>query len=109
MKRSIIALIAITLVIVFVGIVESQQVNQRPRTRSLLKLFAVGQAAAIKDAGFNVELTDYPDAKNPLGYTVIEVADDYVVLRNLTGNIDTAIPTSSIKSVSTFRLQMPQK
>jgi len=82
---------------------QSQQPRPQP-TNAILGLLKKGQAISVKDAGFNYELTAFADGPETLSHTVIEITPDYVLVRNLAGVIDTAIPLWSIKAISTVRL-----
>ena len=82
-------------------------VSQQPRPQpssSILGLLKKGQPIAVKDAGINYELTVYDKGPDKLGHTVVAVTAEYVVVRDLAGITDIAIPVWSIKSVATVRL-----
>ena len=70
---------------------------------ALLDRLKVGQAVAVADKDGRYEIGVFPPELHPLGHTVIEIAQDYVVVRAL-GNIeDTLIPIYSIKSIKVMR------
>ena len=83
-------------------------VSQPPRPQpssAILGLLKKGQAISVKDAGFNYELTAFADGPEKLSHTIIEITADYVLVRDLPGITDLAIPIWSIKSVATVRLR----
>lgn len=103
MRRLIVA--ATLVLLLWIG---ATAVSQQPRplpTSSILGLLKKGQPIAVKDAGFAYELTVYVEGPEKLGHTIIDVTADYVVVRDLTGITDLAIPVWSIKSVATVRLR----
>lgn len=64
-----------------------------------------GQAVSLTDQDGRYEIGVFPKGIQPLGYTVIEVAQDYVVLRDIAKVTDTIIPIYSIKSIRVLRAQ----
>jgi hypothetical protein len=71
---------------------------------AFLDRLKVGQAVALTDnKDGRYEIGVFPPELHPLGYTVIEVAQDFVVLRDLGNITDTVIPIYSIKSIKVMR------
>jgi hypothetical protein len=66
--------------------------------------FKVGQAVALTDKDGRYEIGTFPPEMRPLGHTVVEVAEDYVVLRDIGNITDTVIPIYSIKSIKVLRV-----
>jgi hypothetical protein len=64
----------------------------------------VGQAVALTDKDGRYEIGVLPPEMRPLDHTVVEVAEDYVVLRNIGNITDTIIPIYSIKSIRVLRV-----
>ena len=63
-----------------------------------------GQAVSLTDKDGRYEIGAFPPGIQPLGQNVIEVGQDYVVLRDLMGITDTIIPIYSIKSIKVIRI-----
>jgi hypothetical protein len=70
---------------------------------AFLDRLKVGQAVALTDKDGRYEIGVFPPELQPLGHTVIEVAQDYVVLRDIGKITDTVIPIYSIKSIKIMR------
>jgi hypothetical protein len=70
---------------------------------AFLDRLKVGQAVALTDKDGRFEIGVFPPALQPLGHTVIEVAQDCVVVRDLGNITDTIIPIYSIKSIKVMR------
>jgi hypothetical protein len=71
---------------------------------AFLDRLKVGQAVALTDKDGRYEIGVFPPELQPLGHTVIEVAKDYVVLRDIGNITDTLIPIYSIKSIKVMRI-----
>jgi hypothetical protein len=70
---------------------------------TFLDRLKVGQAVALTDKDGRYEIGVFPPELHPLGHTVIEVAQDCIVVRDLGNITDTVIPLYSIKSIKTMR------
>ena len=71
---------------------------------AFLDRLKVGQAVALTDQDGRYEIGVFPPELHPLGHTVVEIAPDYVVLRDIGNVTDTAIPIYSIKSIRVLRV-----
>jgi len=66
----------------------------------ILAPLRVGRNVALRDAGPAYELTTFT-RETPAGpYRVVEVAQDYVVLQDLTALHDVRIPVHAVKSIT---------
>lgn len=73
--------------------------------KTFLGLLRPGQTLSLDEKAGRFELTILPgNVKLPM--TVMEVHQDYVVLKDVSDAIELAIPTYSIKSIKTIRLPM---
>ena len=84
------------------------------RTRAIegrtgVGLFAglrVGQPVTIKDLGLAYEVGVMVD-RFPTGREIAEVGTDYLVVRDVTGAVETRIPVTSIKAVTRYHGPVP--
>lgn len=102
--KSIFVVVAALGIALWIGTTASSQPPRPQPTNAILGLLKKGQAISMKDCGYNYALSIFENGVEPLGYTVIEVTDSYVVVRDLPGITDLAIPIWSIKSVATVHL-----
>lgn len=101
--------ISIVLVIVAVALAPftaSGQGQEKP-PKGFLSVLKVGQPIAVKEAAGRYEIAVIDDAPAPLGYKVIEVGVDFLVVEDVAGITETRIPVYSIKAI--VRLKVPRK
>lgn len=70
---------------------------------AFLDRLKVGQAVSLTDQGSRYEISALPPQFHPLGHTVVEIAPDYVVLRDIGNITDTFIPIYSVRSIRVLR------
>ncbi len=68
-------------------------------------MLKVGQAVNLKDEGSAYSLS-FIEGEVPLGYTVIEIGQDYVVERDIVGVRDVVVPVYSVKAVEKVRVKV---
>jgi hypothetical protein len=73
-----------------------------PRPQGVLAVLQAGQPVAVKDIGGRYELSVMPGPE-VLGHQVIDVAPDYIVVRETSGLAELRIPIYSIKAVITVQ------
>lgn len=69
---------------------------QKPK--GVFSMLEVGQAVSLKDHGATVSLSFFED-EVPLAHTVVEVGEDFVVLRDVVGVKETVGPVYSLKAI----------
>lgn len=80
----------------------SKSDNDAKSRRGVFATLRVGQAVNLKDAGAGYEISTF-DTDVPQGHTVLEVENDYVVLRDIAKVTEIRIPIYAVKSVSLIR------
>jgi hypothetical protein len=105
-KRRILGCLTILLVASTVALRSSSTAAPPAEQKKVafLDRLKVGQAVALTDKDGRYEIGVFPPELHPLGHTVIEIAQDYVVLRDLAKITDTLIPICSIKSIIVIRI-----
>ena len=98
-----VASVAVLVLVVLNGV--SKSGNDVTARRRLFATLKVGQAVNLKDVGPVYEIGTFDDAM-PLGYTVVEIDTDYIVLRDIAKVTETRIPIYAVKSVSHIRTKM---
>ena len=63
-----------------------------------------GQAVGLKDLGPAYEITVFSNGQAPLGYEVVEVGRDFLVLQDITGIQEVRIPIYAVKSITTLKV-----
>lgn len=63
-----------------------------------------GQEVVLKDVGPSFEITILADQPGPLGFTILEVGQDFLVLRDIAGVQEVRIPVYAIKSIATISM-----
>jgi hypothetical protein len=63
-----------------------------------------GQAVNVKDAGGRYEIGVFANGPEPLGYKVVDVGPDFVVVQDISQVNELRIPIYSIKVVSVLKI-----
>lgn len=74
-----------------------------PQKAGVFSALRVGQAVSLKDKGGLFEVGTV-DGADPLTHKVVEVGETHIVVRDGSGQIDTAIPVTSVRAVVHVRL-----
>ena len=75
------------------------------KPKGVFSMLKVGQAVSLKDHGSAYSLS-FLEPAVPLGHTVIEIAEDYIVLRDIAGVKDVVVPVYSVKFVERVRVKL---
>ena len=103
MRRSTVGIAAVALV-VFLAMAVAADRPVQSKSRFLHGL-SKGQSVLLKDLGTNYEINVMPDDGAKLGQEVVEIGDDYVVIRDITGYRETRVPVHSIKSIVKMKMR----
>jgi hypothetical protein len=71
---------------------------QKPQPQGVLAPLKVGQPVALQDQGGSYEIR-LTDVDVPMGHIVVDVGQDYVVLKDVAEVSETRIPIFAIKAV----------
>ena len=82
--------------------VEAQDAKKRKGVFSMLK---VGQAVSLKDEESAYSIS-FIEPEVLLGHTVVEVGDDFVVVRDIAGITETTVSVYSVKSVEKVKTKL---
>jgi hypothetical protein len=104
MKTWIAAASVAVLVLMTLGTTSKSDGDTKAK-RGLFATLRVGQAVNVKDIGPAYEISTF-DNDMPLGYTVVEIDTDYIVLRDIAKVSETRIPIYAVKSVSCIRTKI---
>jgi hypothetical protein len=102
MKRpsaSVLSIVAVSLI--SLALVAAQPDGDPPKTGIFANL-RKGQEIGLKDVGTSFEVTILADQPGPLGFTILEVGQDFLVLRDIAGIQEVRIPIYAIKSITTI-------
>lgn len=83
----------------------SKSDNDAKARRGVFAALRVGQSVNLKDVGVAYEISTF-DYDMPLSHTVIEVGDDYLVMRDIAKVTETRIPIYAVKCVTHIRTKM---
>ena len=101
MKKTIIAL-TLTAFLALGIFAASGQAPAQPR--GVLSVLGPGQPVALKEANGRYEIGIFDNGPEMLGYKVIEVGSDFLVVHDIAGISETRIPVYSIKAVITLKV-----
>ena len=101
MRRFLIAVACLTVVALGTSLSFSQR-GEDHRGHGVLSVLSKGQAVSVKDAGGRYEIGVIPNVET-LGYKVIEVGSDYVVVQDISQVTELHIPIYAIKVVSVLK------
>lgn len=80
------------------------QQETQPKVSGVFASLKVGQAINVKETGERYLLTVIEgESKLPQSHTVLEVGQDFVVVKDFTGLNETRIPVTSLKAVVNFK------
>ena len=80
------------------------QQEVQPKVSGVFATLKAGQAINVKETGERYLLTVIDgDSKLPQPHTILEVDDDFVVVKDFTGLNETRIPVTSVRSVVHFK------
>ncbi|HMP57721.1 MAG TPA: hypothetical protein PKD86_00085 [Gemmatales bacterium] len=96
MNRYITVLIAVVVLAVLLSTATSQQPPTARRT--VFSTLKIGQAVSLKEKAGLYEIST-TDEGGPLTHKVVEVGDDYLVLRDEAGTVEWRIPVSAVRAV----------
>ena len=102
-------LVSVLLLAFFIALVAfttSGQAPERPNKR-FLSVLSKGQSVTVKENVGRFEITMFDHGPATLGHKITEVGDDYLVVEDITGLIQTRIHVYSIKSI--VKVSFPKK
>ena len=102
MRHTIIVIVLLGVVIFGASLAFSQKGGERRGGEGILSVLSKGQAVSVKDVSGRYEIGVMPNAEM-LGYKVVVVGSDYVVLQDIAGVTELRIPIYSIKAVSILK------
>ena len=103
MKRPSFVVFLATVSMLALTLIAAQPENKEPPS-AFLGYLKKGQAVGLKDLGTAYEITVFQNGQAPLGYEVVEVGRDYVVLRDITEIQEVRIPIYAVKSITTLKV-----
>ncbi len=106
MHKTIFALTA-TAFLALVIVVASGQAPAEPR--GVLAVLRAGQPVSIKDTAGRYEVSVFKDGPEMLTHQVVEVASDYLVVKDVADVTEARIPIFAIKAVTTIKVGIPTK
>lgn len=78
---------------------------QKPSANGVFAPLKVGQAVALQDHGGSFEIR-LLDVDVPMSHTVVEVGQDYVVLKDIADVAETRIPIFAVKAVVLLKTKL---
>ncbi len=73
--------------------------------KGVFSMLKVGQPVSLKDHGSAFSLS-FIEGEVPFGHTVVEVGEDYVVVRDIAGVKDIVVPVFALKAVEKVRVEV---
>ena len=102
MKRpSVSVLLLVVVSLISLTLVAAQPDADPPKT-GLFANLRKGQEIGLKDVGTSFEVTILADQPGPLGFTILEVGHDFLVLRDISEIQEVRIPIYAIKAITTI-------
>ena len=104
MKRILFLMLAASVIAVAAVLGHPNDDQNRTTKTVFLDRLKPGQAVVLNDKQGCYEIGIFPKEIQPLSHSVIEVGQDYVVLRDLANVTDTIVPIYSIKCIRILRV-----
>ena len=98
-------LFVLAVVVVVLVMFSTGAAPQKPQAQGVLAPLKVGQAVALQDHGGSYEIR-LMDVDVPMSHTVVEVGQDYVVLKDIVEVAETRIPIYAIKAVVLLKTKL---
>ena len=92
-------------IVVLVAVATALGADKAKKPKGVFSMLKVGQAVSLKDHESAYSLS-FLDDEIPLSHTVIEVGEDYVVVRDIAGVKDVVVPAYSLKAVEKVRVKL---
>jgi hypothetical protein len=91
--------------LVVLALSSSFAVEAPKKPKGIFSSLKVGQPVNLKDEGtaFSISFIDEP---LQLAHTVVEIGDDYVVVQDVAGVMDTLVPVYSLKGIVKTRTKV---
>jgi hypothetical protein len=96
----VLAVVVVAVVMFFTG-----AAPQKPQAQGVFAPLKVGQSVALQDHGGSYEIR-LMDVDVQMSHTVVEIGQDYVVLKDITEVAETRIPIYAIKAVVLLKTKM---
>jgi hypothetical protein len=104
LSASVLSIVAVSLISL---VLVAAQPDADPPKTGLFANLRKGQEIGLKDVGTSFEVTILADQPGPLGFTILEVGHDFLVLRDISGIQEVRIPLYAIKAITT--ISMPKQ
>jgi len=78
--------------------------EERAAKATFLERLKLGQPITITEKDGRYEIGMFYKDMRPLAHNIVEIGQDYLVVRDIVGVTDTVIPVYSIKAVRVLRL-----
>lgn len=101
MRRTFIAIVLLGMAVFGSSLAFSQRGGERTG-QGVLGVLSKGQPVTVKEVGGRYEIGVMPNV-DMLGYKMVEVGQDYVVVEDIAGVTELRIPIYSIKAVSILK------
>lgn len=100
--RSLFAVVALLAALLLTPLFAQQEAQ--PKLRGVFGNLKVGQAINVKETGERYLLTVIEgESKLPQPHKILEVEQEFVVVKDFTGLNETRIPITSVKAVVNFK------
>jgi hypothetical protein len=83
----------------------SLAVEAPKKPKGVFSSLKVGQPVTLKDVGAGYSLSFFEEGL-PLTHTVVEIGEDYVVVRDIAGVTDAIVPVYSLKGIVKTRSKL---
>ncbi|QDU80467.1 hypothetical protein Pla110_21970 [Polystyrenella longa] len=92
-------------IFVLVGVAVVYGAQEAPKPKGIFSMLTAGQSVDLKNEGAAYTICTY-DGDAPTSHTVLEVGEDYVILRDIAGVTETAVSVYSVKSIEKVKLTL---
>jgi len=91
-----------SIVLLFIAIAFILGADQKPKVFASLK---IGQSVTLEDEDSNITISYFDDDKLPSTHTIIDMGDNFIVVRDIADVTETTILIYSIKQIVKIRTQ----
>ncbi len=96
---------SLTAVVAALALSSSFAVEPPKKSKGIFSSLKLGQPVTLKDMGAGYSLSFFEEGLQ-LTHTVVEIGEDYVVVRDIAGVTDTMVPVYSLKGILRMRTKL---
>ena len=92
-------------IVVLVAVATALGAQNAKKPKGVFSMLKVGQPVSLKDEGAAYRIS-FMEPEISLSHTVVEIGEDFVVVRDIAGVKETRVPVFAVKAVEKVRVKL---